>query len=65
MQTWARHAAFQLTPEFVRGQTIDVREFEDLHTFEQRVAISFALRRRHDMTGGSRGNLSIHPGRPL
>ena len=43
----ARNAAHRLDPLHVKRQTIDTGEFDDLHAFEQRVAISFADPRWH------------------
>ena len=43
----ARNAAHRLDPLHVTRQTIDTGEFDDLHAFEQRVAISFADPRWH------------------
>lgn len=47
VRMWARYAAYALNPERVTHETIDSGEFEWLHPFEQRVAISFADPRRH------------------
>ena len=44
---WTRRAAYELDPRHVQGQTIEAREFDDLHAFEQRWAIAYADPRRH------------------
>ncbi len=47
VRIWARYGAYVLDPERVRGETIDSGEIEYLHSFEQRIGISFADPRRH------------------
>ena len=47
VRIWARHVAYSLDPERVRGNTIDSGEFDGLHSYEQRVAIAYADPQRH------------------
>ena len=47
LRTRARYAAWRLDMHHVQRQTIETGEFDDLHPFEQRIAISFADPRCH------------------
>ena len=47
VRMWARYAAFTLDPARIRAETIDSGEFEHIHSFEQRIGISFSDPQRH------------------